>query len=206
MFMTQNYFNFVVRLTWDTWASQYQTLPQWPTQSARWCPEKSSWSDSLHLKIWDVLKMCPFNIFLSCQNEFLHLVEHFGRDNELDASLEDVVEGPECCCPKLHQHLWGERHFEGRYLKHRVGGWEPDQDLRLVSWQNHCPHVHCSTGPNYFSFHSTKNVFNDNIYKLDPKPPHFFGNSATKNVPRKQKPTRPNWARKIRELDRDVRH
>ena len=66
--------------------------------------------------------MCRFNLLPSSKNEFLHLVEHFRGDNELDASLEDVVEGPECCRPQLHQHLWGERHFEGRYLKYRVGG------------------------------------------------------------------------------------
>ena len=27
-------------LTWDTWAFQCQNLPQWPTQSARWYPDK----------------------------------------------------------------------------------------------------------------------------------------------------------------------
>ena len=54
-------------LTWDTWAFQYQNLPQWPAQSARWCPDKYliinfSCSDKYYLMIINF--SCPDKYYL----------------------------------------------------------------------------------------------------------------------------------------------
>ena len=57
-----------------------------------------------------------------------HLVEHPWGDEELDASLQDVVEGPGSRSPQLQQHAWRQRHFEGRYLKQRFSVWELHPD------------------------------------------------------------------------------